>query len=95
MCRRLIVPFHFVLEKVMRKPSAAIVLSVLLALSWIGIFVNSTSVAQEDRPAKSGWAYAHAREDELTKMGKDGWEAYAVTQRTGVSEQTFWLKKPL
>jgi hypothetical protein len=71
------------------------VLSALLALSWTGFFVVNSGIAQEDRAPTAQWSYASAQLNELTKMGADGWEAYAVTYRHNLDTPTFWLKKPM
>lgn len=75
----------------MRKPSAAMILALLLALSWIGFFVSSPRAAQN----ASGVIWNYGRvvgEKELAERGKNGWEAYAVhTPESGMT--TYFLKK--
>jgi hypothetical protein len=88
-------PRQFILEQAMRKPSASIILSVLLAFSWIGFLTITPGTAQEAQSA-SKWRYMSAdQEAELTKLGEEGWEAYAVTRADPVGRPTFYLKKSM
>jgi hypothetical protein len=76
----------------MRKPSAAMMLSVLLALSWIGFFASQPRAAQN--PTGEVWSYVRVDgEAELAKKGRDGWEAYAVRVPQGGSATTYFLKR--
>jgi hypothetical protein len=77
----------------MRKPSSTIILAVLLALSWLGFWASGPRAAQEVESRGRPWRYTKAESNEdLAKLGEDGWEAYAVT-RTAQGRPTFWLKK--
>ena len=74
----------------MRKPSSAMILSVLLALSWLGFFVSNPRAAEDTKTI--GWKYDRVTSDsDLTTRGKEGWEAYAVTRVGG--PLTYYLKK--
>jgi hypothetical protein len=79
----------------MCKPSSTFIVSILLALSWIGFIVIRPSAGQqEQQPAK--WSYATANDDvELARHGNAGWEAYAVTRPDPVGAATYYLKKPM
>ena len=79
----------------MPKPSTAMILSALLALSWIGFIVINPSVGQQEQHAPK-WSYATANDDvELARHGNAGWEAYAVTRPDPVGTPTYYLKKPM
>lgn len=75
----------------MRKPSAAMILSILLALSWIGFFATSPRAAQNSSAII--WQYSRVDgEKELAERGRQGWEAYAVDKpQSGYT--TYFLKK--
>ena len=75
----------------MRKPSATMILSVLLALSWIGFFARSPRAAQN--ATGEVWSYRRVQtEDQLAERGRDGWEAYAVAKSDSGST-TYFLKR--
>lgn len=75
----------------MRKPSAAMILSILLALSWIGFFAGSPRAAQNSSTII--WQYSRVDgEKELAERGRQGWEAYAV-HRPESGTATYFLKK--
>lgn len=76
----------------MRKPSSAMILSVLLALSWLGFFASKPRAAQ-DQPHVQ-WSYQRVDgEKELSLKGKEGWEAYAVRMPESGGFVTYFLKK--
>lgn len=78
----------------MRKPSAAIVLSLLLAGSWVGFF--ATAPRAEERPPSPNdkWTHRQADEGALNNLGQDGWEAYAVLSNSvSGGSPTYFLKK--
>lgn len=75
----------------MRKPSAASVLAVLLALSWIGFFASSPLAQEAAKPAVQKWEYwmvtvpvgnlrPNQNIDDYTKSltgeGAKGWELH-------------------
>jgi hypothetical protein len=67
----------------MRKPSAVTMLSLLLALSWIGFLTNSPQ-ADDAQPVVQKWEYRihHSRLSNAAAhdvAGNEGWEAYAAT----------------
>ena len=78
----------------MRKPSAAMILSLLLALSWIGFFATQPRAAQP--PAFVKWQYDSFTDNQpgvgVNDYGKNGWEAYAIT--VNKSSATYYLKRP-
>jgi hypothetical protein len=79
----------------MCKPSSTFIVSVLLALSWIGFIVIKPSVGQQEQPPAK-WSYATANDDvDLARHGNAGWEAYAVTRPDPVGSPTYYLKKPM
>ena len=81
----------------MRKLSAPTILTLLLALSWFGFLTIGPIAAQQvpqvvAPPQRANWIYRRCEGGELSDLGKEGWEAYAVT----VSQQgavAFWLKQ--
>jgi hypothetical protein len=77
----------------MRKPSSAMILSALLAISWIG-FIASKPQAEERRNLTDKWEYKNTdKNSELFESGKNGWEAYAVIHQMGETQPTYFLKK--
>jgi hypothetical protein len=65
----------------MQRPSTAIVLAIVLALSWISFFASAPRAQERRPPARPQWAYMFAdSHGDVTELGKDGWEAYAVSQ---------------
>jgi hypothetical protein len=81
------------LETAMRKPSTTILLSVLLAFSWVGFLVINSGVAQQGGVSNPQWRYrATTQQDLLESLGEDGWEAYAVTD-SETSAVRYFLKK--
>ena len=77
----------------MRKPSSAMILSVLLVVSWLGFFASRPRAAQEQPHVQ--WSYQRVDgEQQLSSMGKEGWEAYAVTMPDRHGFVTYFLKKP-
>ena len=77
----------------MRKPSTSMILSALLALSWIG-FLASQPQAEERHYVNDKWDYKSTdKNSELFESGRNGWEAYAVIHRTGDTHPTYFLKK--
>jgi hypothetical protein len=77
----------------MRKPSTSMILSALLALSWIG-FLASQPQAEERRYLNDKWDYKSTdKNSELFESGRNGWEAYAVIHSTGDTQPTYFLKK--
>ena len=77
----------------MRKPSSAMILSVLFVFSWLGFFASKPRAAS-NAPGLE-WVYDHVKsESDLAARGKEGWEAYAVG-RLGGDIPTYYLKKPV
>jgi hypothetical protein len=84
----------------MRKISAPVVLSVLLALAWLGYQANKPVSAQQAQPIAVEarptvrWEYMRSNNHgELNGLGREGWEAYTAT-RTADGTEYFYLKKP-
>jgi hypothetical protein len=77
----------------MRTPSALTIVSVLLALSWIGFLSSAPRAAQQSPPAKK-WEYWDV-DTNVSAAGRDGWEAYAVVIQTPHAEPKYFLKRPL
>ena len=64
----------------MRKPSATAILSVLLALSWIGFLASSPHAQEAEKPQVQKWEYMDREplNNAIEKAGDQGWEGYAV-----------------
>jgi hypothetical protein len=77
----------------MRKPSALVIVSVLLALSWIGFLSGAPRAAQQSSPVTK-WEYWQV-DSNVTAAGRDGWEAYAVLIKVPQGEPTYFLKRRL
>ena len=72
----------------MRKPSAAMILSLMLALSWTSFFASRPRAADERKPSRVKWEYKvetvrtakdeeaqiAAFQDQLKELGQQGWE---------------------
>lgn len=75
----------------MRKPSAAIILSFLLALSWVGFLASKPQAAQDNPPER--WSYESTTDfNQLQERGKSGWEAFAVSVDNG-NNRTYYMKR--
>jgi hypothetical protein len=75
----------------MRQQTSVIILSAILALSWIGFFASAPH-AQEGPRLNDKWDYKTVKQEELVESGAGGWEAYAVIR--GKDERpTFFLKR--
>jgi hypothetical protein len=77
----------------MRKLSPAMILSGLLALSWAGFLVSAPRAAQPEAGPQQKWEYREA--GDLSDLGKDGWEAYAVAVKPRNGAISHFLKRPL
>jgi hypothetical protein len=78
----------------MHKPSAPIVLFVLLVLSWVGYLSDIPSVAQDTAASTPMWRYRSKHDqDDLRRLGEEGWEAYAVTHSPPTAGARYFLKK--
>jgi hypothetical protein len=75
----------------MRKPSSKIILSALLALSWIGFL--ATAPRAQDSARQPRWEYDSCEIHELEEKGGNGWEPHAVTVSNRSNVSRFWLKK--
>ena len=76
----------------MRKPSSTMILSALLAFSWVWFLVINSGVAQQGGISQPEWEYRNTTQ-QLDSLGKHGWEAYAVTDLPGGGGPRFYLKK--
>jgi hypothetical protein len=78
----------------MRKLSPAMILSVLLALSWMGFLVGAPRAAQPEAGSQQKWEYTEAGSD-LASLGREGWEAYAALVKPRNGTIVHFLKRPL
>ena len=77
----------------MRKPSAAAILSVLLACSWIGFLANSPRAQEAAEPEVQRWEYQEVHDfGSAQHLGTKGWEAFSVVKDERRRE--FFLKRP-
>ena len=77
----------------MRKSIAAVVASFALSAVWLSIFAGNPQAADNSfaTPPTVHWEYT-STENELASLGKQGWEAYAVTrQDNGICQ--YYLKR--
>ncbi len=77
----------------MRKLSPAMILSGLLALSWIAFLVSAPRAAQPEAGQQQKWEYREAVD--VSNLGKEGWEAYAVAIKPRSAALTYFLKRSL
>ena len=77
----------------MRKPSAAAILSVLLAISWIAFLSGSPRAQEATEPEIQKWEYQEVHDfGSAQHLGTKGWEAFAVLKDERRRE--FFLKRP-
>ena len=85
----------------MHKPSAPVVLAVLLALSCISLLTTSPLAQESKSAAVQKWEYRAAFYDDfeaekLNEMGADGWELVAIRPAPGTNGSTqAVLKRPI
>jgi hypothetical protein len=75
----------------MRQRTSAVILSAILALSWIGFFASAPMAQEQNRVAEK-WDYKTVKQEELLESGREGWEAYAVI-RGNDERPTYFLKR--
>src|SRR4051812_44553238 len=78
---------------VMCKPSAAMILSALLALSWVGFIASAPHAAPPESGSRQKWEYKEGAANDLENRGQDGWEAYAVVQLDSSHTARYFFKR--
>ena len=75
-----------------RTVTTVLVLSLAPALSWIGFLASSINAQSEPKPEVKKWEYQETSKNELVHYGEVGWEAYAVFEKRGHLDPTYFLK---